>query len=501
MATLDPARTALSSANASVSLSAPPTGLTLPESRWYTTGTANRPGRLVGTGTSTPTRVSLAPGEALIRRTSGGATLNDVFAAKVNDYQNLQALQQRQSERQTAAAGLVESTYGGAVEGARGRALESRDYVRSVLANQAAGAEARTNETRQAAGNLGPLAQRYGDEAFALAQQQRAEALQDVTQRGEDLLARYKDTTAAAIQSQREAIMGPEIVRRERENIIRTEQEAGRDPTAALRAYDSDRKGRLGSLAAQIAVAWNDTKAKLNVATNEAINSMRGLQDQLTVQAKLEGGKLALAGATAGIERQQVADQLLDTMSQFRVAQEAENEQRFLMMQNVADQLEVAGAESLSSLLRSMPDYFLPLAPLVGDLAALTDTLTEPERAPWGGSSSHTSSSGNLGPTSLMQPVVAQTVGGASYPRGLHANYGQNYRNALATAQANSALSGVKMGVTAGGVTNRGAGAILGLPRRDDPGLSLFDTLAPQLDPFASDRYQSPYSAYAAPAI
>jgi len=194
----------------------------------------------------------------------------------------------------------------------------------------------------------------------------------------EQALAEYSDETALAVQGQRATLQTN--LKLQKQQIIQSAAARGfgaDSPEVQQQLMQADMGGldQLGKLAGSAALQFNDTQAKIRMTYDEMGTRVRGLQDQLGVSTRAAADKYVGLSQAQGAELQAKVAQLNETL-ELASAQEARQIEQMRAQNSLsADQLELAGATTMASLLRDWDLEMAPMAPIVSLAAKMTADL------------------------------------------------------------------------------------------------------------------------------
>ena len=334
-------------------------------------------------GGSNPTANQLAGsknawGVQMWKTPVGGATQEDALQAMLGDRAVAeQKIGQMEADRQ---AGIDTAL------GMGGRAQDLRDVAglqRAGMRADLGEAKTKGREAVAKAGEsvaaLGPAAEARRQEALREAASWRQENLADAETRKTEALVQFKDDSAALVQTQRGAAMSQFY--QTRDDIINGAAQRGLSPDhpevqKQLNRAKMDTFRQLGNTATQAQLAYNDSRSKLTAAYDDFGMRARAFSDQLATTVRLEEDKYV------GLSQQQMGElgtriaELTSSM-ELAAAQEARaQEQQVSNLLVAADQLELAGSQTVADYMRSYQIAMAPLAPIVSLAAQLNMDAT-----------------------------------------------------------------------------------------------------------------------------
>jgi len=285
-----------------------------------------------------------------------------------------------EAARRQGLDALSRTLSGQAGEEQRTRAAKSAEALRSGLAERTGRVRESLASAEEAAAVLGPQAEQRRQEALAASEQRRVEALREAEQMKQEALQGFSDDTAMAIQSQRATLRAN--LKQQKERILSEAAARGMDPDSPevqQQMFQVEMAGieQLGQLANQAALAYNDARSKLRLAYDDMATRMRGLEDQLSRVARTEADKyVGLSQAQGAQIRMQVA-QVNESLEMAAQQEHRAFEQMLSQNMLAADQLELAGAESMADFVRNWDIAMAPMAPIISLAASMTSDLKQ----------------------------------------------------------------------------------------------------------------------------
>lgn len=286
----------------------------------------------------------------------------DVFQAQMADRNAQQEAAKLSQKHYKEAMDLLGRTTSGVAAGARGRAEELPGRVGEVLKPY----EGKNDEA------VAEIQQRSRD-ITTTATEMSAEMVAKGEQRAEEAKGKYQDMTAQTMEMQRLAVH--DDLARQKQDIIAQAgaQGMGADSPqvqAQMRQATAGAQQRLGLAASQASIAYNDTSAQIRMHYDDLQSSLEQAQVGTVVGA--QGSTVqGLLGALA-------AKQSLDgMMAGYKVGAE----QMRVSMHAVADQIELAGGSALAQMMRDMPVYNSPIAPIIAEALAIQQSEVSSNQA------------------------------------------------------------------------------------------------------------------------